>query len=397
MPDQAAELEFAGAALEETKAQLDQQQATIDAGYEEANSNLAALKSKIAAAEQGLEDGYAELEEAEAALKDGKAEYEQAKEDAETEISDAEAEISDAEAEIADAEAEIAAVKPAEWYVLGRDSNSGYADYREDADRIGALANMFPIIFFLVAMLVSLTTMTRMVDEKRMEIGTLKALGYGKMTTTGKFVGYSAAATVNGALIGIAIGMKLMPWFIFQAYSIMYNLPYLETPVLLDTILLASVAALVCTVGATVAACEATLRETPASLLRPKAPKAGKRVFLERVRPVWKRMSFFGKVSVRNLFRYKKRLIMTIVGIAGCTALIVTGFGLRDSIRNITSMQFDQIEKFDLRAYLNDDATEMRKASCWMRLKTTRSSGISCTLTRKLLISSPIPPHRKGS
>ena len=361
MPELAAELEATGAELEATKAQLDQQQAALDAGYEEADGKLAALESETAAAEREIDAGYAQLEEAEAELKDGEAEYEQAKQEAEAKIADAEAEIAKAEAEIADAEAEIAAVRPAEWYVLGRDSNAGYADYREDADRIGALANIFPIIFFLVAILVSLTTMTRMVEEKRMEIGTLKALGYGKTTTTGKFVGYSAAATVTGALIGAAIGMRLMPWFIFQAYSIMYNLPDLETPVQVDTILLAAGAALVCTVGATVGACTATLRETPASLLRPKAPKAGKRVFLERVRPVWKRMSFFGKVSVRNLFRYKKRFIMTIVGIAGCTALIVTGFGLRDSIRDITSMQFDQIETFDLRAYLNHDATKDEK------------------------------------
>lgn len=358
MPQIADEIEETRKLLEKTWQQLTAAQTEIDQKYDEVDGNLEALKQEVAAAQRVIDDGYLELHKAEAALTDAKAEYQKGKDEAEAEIADGEKEIANAQAEIKDGEQEIAAIERCNWYVFNRGDNGGYSSYQQDSDRMGAIANLFPMIFFLVAMLVCLTTMTRMVEEKRIEIGTYKALGYNNVTTTGKFIGYSFLAAAFGIVSGFIFGMNFMPRFIFNAYSIMYDLPKLETPIYPDYIILSAGAALLCTVGATVFACAATLRETPASLLRARAPKPGKRVLLERVAPVWKRMSFFGKVSARNIFRFKKRLLMTVIGIGGCTALIVTGFGLRDSIVDITSTQFGDIFKYDIQAYLVADATQ---------------------------------------
>lgn len=378
MSEKAAELAAAEQQLDAQKQQLDAQQAALNDGFNELDLQKAGLDQQISDAQQQIDTGVASLKAAQQQLDAGYQEYDLQKAEAEKKIADAEAELKDAEikiadsdvkikegqekiaqgeADIKDAEAKIADISACKWYIEDRSSNIGYDNYGQDADRMGALGNVFPMIFFAVAALVCLTTMTRMVDEKRVEIGTYKALGHRRMTTAGKFIFYSLFATVLGVTGGLLIGSLLFPQFIFKAYSMLYNLPPLETPMHFGIGIISTIVALVCTVGATVFACFNTLRETPAGLLRPKAPEPGKRVFLEYITPLWRRMSFFAKVSARNIFRYKKRLIMTLLGIAGCTALVVTGFGLRDSIADITDLQFGKIQKYDLQVYLSKDVS----------------------------------------
>jgi putative ABC transport system permease protein len=379
MPEKGAALDAAQKQLDAQKQQLDTQQAALNAGLNDLNNQKTTLGKQLADAQQKIDTGLVSLKTGRQQLEAGRREYDRQKAEADKKFADAEAALKEAESEITDNEAKIidgqakldqgaADIKDAEtkiadiqankWYVEDRSGNIGYNNFGQDADRMGALGNIFPMIFFAVAALVCLTTMTRMVDEKRTEIGTYKALGHSSLTTAGKFIYYSLFATAIGLTGGILAGSFFFPRFIFKAYSIMYNLPPIITPLNLGIILTAAAIALVCTVGATIFACFNTLREMPASLLRPKAPEPGKRVLLEYITPVWKRMSFFAKVSTRNIFRYKKRLIMTLLGIAGCTALIVTGFGLRDSIIDITEKQFGEIMKYDLQVALSDNASK---------------------------------------
>ncbi len=242
----------------------------------------------------------------------------------------------------------------ATWYVFHRDKNPGYLDYRHNADRIGAVAQLFPLIFFVVAALVALTTMTRMVDEQRVQMGTLKALGYRNAAILSEYLIYSALATVAGGMLGCVLGSWLFPKVIMAAYSIMYKLPNVVTPLHWDITITAIAASVLCISGAALLSAIGSLQEAPASLMRPKAPKAGKRVFLEHIAPLWKRMSFTSKVTARNLIRYKKRFWMSIVGIAGSCALLLTGFGLQDAIYGIIDRQFGEIWTMDVQAYTYD-------------------------------------------
>lgn len=240
------------------------------------------------------------------------------------------------------------------WYIQDRSANPGYSDYSENTERIAAVGNVFPVIFFVVAALVSLTTMTRMVEEQRIEMGTLKALGYSTAAIMMKYVVYSISACVLGGFLGAVVGFRLLPYVIISAYSIMYRLPSFATPYRVDIATMAIFAVMACTGLATVAASASALREVPATLMRPKAPKVGKRVLLERVTFIWKRFNFTTKVTVRNIFRYKKRFFMSIIGIAGSCSLLVTGFGLEDSIFGIAECQFNDIWKMDVQAYTYD-------------------------------------------
>ncbi len=249
---------------------------------------------------------------------------------------------------------EYAATTTGTWYVQDRSSNPGYTDYSENTERIAAVGDVFPLIFFIVAALVCLTTMTRMVEEQRVEMGTMKALGYGNGAIIGKYGVYAMTACVTGGFTGAVIGFQLFPTVILAAYSIMYRMPYFTTPYRSDIAFGAILAAAACTGTATLSACWSALREVPATLMRPKAPKAGKRVFVERITFLWKRLSFTAKVTVRNLFRYKKRFFMSVIGIAGSCALLVTGFGLKDSIFGIAELQFNQIWQMDIQAYAYD-------------------------------------------
>lgn len=302
-------------------------------------------EKKLANAKQDVEDGEIKLKSATKEYKEGKEE--------------ADSKIADAQKEIEKAEKEIKKIKKPKWYVLDRNSLQTYVEYSQDADRIGAIGDVFPVIFFLVAALVSLTTMTRMVEEERMQIGTLKALGYNKFSIAGKYLMYALLATLGGSILGGLAGGKYLPYVVIHAYQIIYR--YLEvivTPINWYYLILASGLAVFCVLAATLAACYKELSAPPAELMRPAPPKQGKRVMLERIGPIWKRLSFTWKSTVRNLVRYKKRFLMTIFGISGCMALLLVGFGIKDSIFSIVTLQFGQIFKYDVIAMLDEDATE---------------------------------------
>lgn len=254
--------------------------------------------------------------------------------------------------EVTDRIEDYASTQSGTWYIQDRSGNPGYSDYSENTDRIAAVGDVFPLIFFIVAALVCLTTMTRMVEEQRIEMGTMKALGYGGWQIAMKYAVYAMSACISGGVVGAIIGFKLFPYVIMKGYSIMYYLGKLETPYRADIAFMAIAAMAVCTAAATFSACYASLKEVPATLMRPKAPKAGRRVLLEKIPFIWKKLSFTSKVTIRNLFRYKKRFFMSVIGIAGSGALLVTAFGLNDSIFGIIEKQFGDIWQMDVQAYV---------------------------------------------
>ena len=343
-------------------AQLSSAQSAIDAGWAEYYDSYDTLyqgeldyAQAVTDYETQIADGEQTIADARQELSDGETEYAQGLLDIEEAKSTLAEETEKAQSEIDDAQSEIDKIKPAEVYVLDRDSNYGFVSYDQNAQRMGNLAKMFPVIFFVVAALVCLTTMTRMVEEQRTEIGSIKAMGYGTPAIAGKFLLYGASASLLGGLIGVLVGTYVIPWIIFTSYGILYNLPELQLQVYVPLIMASLAAGLACTVGATLWAMLSTARETPAALMRPKAPKAGKRILLERFGPLWRRMSFSVKVSCRNLFRYKKRLFMTIIGIAGCTALMIAGLGLRNGILCIIDKQYYDIYSYQLRVSLDTE------------------------------------------
>ncbi len=272
---------------------------------------------------------------------------------------EADKKFSEAQAEIDAAITELAKIEKPKWYILGRGSIEAYVEFEQNADRIGAIGQVFPAVFFLVAALISLTTMTRMVEEQRIQIGTLKALGYSKKAIAMKYLLYALLATLSGSLFGAAVGLKVLPTIIITAYKIMYmGLPSPVTPFNLYHAALATVLA-VLTVGiATYFACYKELMAKPANLMRPQAPKNGKRVLLERIPFLWNRLNFTWKATIRNLLRYKKRFFMTIFGIGGCMALLLVGFGLKDSIFVIYSRQFSEIMLYDASMSVDTEATD---------------------------------------
>ncbi len=345
------------------KAQLDAQQAALDSQRAELDENAAVLaqtkaeaEARFADAQKQLDDGQAEyddgvkkLEEGKAELEDGKKEYADSKAEAEEKLQDAEEQIRDAESKIRD-------IEEGQWYVFTRDDNAGFASYASNAEKIAAIAAVFPVFFFLVAALVALTTMTRMVEEERQQIGTLKALGYSSAQIAWKYIVYAALASIAGSVFGLLAGFRLFPYIIINAYNIMYDIPRALTPFSVPYALFSSAAVIACTLTATLSACRAELRVAPASLMLPKAPKAGKRVFLEYITPLWSRLKFTRKVTARNLIRYKKRFFMTVIGISGCTALLVTGFGVKDSVSHIVSLQYDELNQYQLLVGLKDES-----------------------------------------
>ncbi|MBM6730028.1 FtsX-like permease family protein [Bifidobacterium pullorum subsp. saeculare] len=271
-----------------------------------------------------------------------------------------EREFADAEAQLADAQAELDAMEPPELYVLDRTQSEGAASYQGDSERMDSIADVFPAMFFLVAALVALTTMTRMVENERIEIGTYKALGYGTATIACKYLAYAAAASVTGAVIGIAVLSQILPYIVMRAYAIIYAVPAppLPLPIQPGAALLSGGLGVGMTLLCTWFAVVSSLRETPSRLMLPRPPKAGKRILLERVGPLWRRMSFSWKVTCRNIFRYKRRFLMTLIGISGCTALMLVGFGLHDSIWDIIDNQFGTIQHYNIVVSLDANATD---------------------------------------
>ena len=347
--------------LEESKAELDAAQAQLQDAAQQLDTGWAEYQSGQQTLDQEEARGRSQLAEAKAELDDGEAEYQKGLEEYEQAKADAQPELEQAQADIDQGQKELDAMATCEWYVLGRDTNSGFVSYSQDAERVDNLSSIFPVIFFVVAALACLTTMTRMVEEQRTQIGSLKALGFSRLAISQKYIGYAFVASLVGGLIGLGVGATLIPAVIANAFQIMYAIPGLDYKMQLPLFVLAVLAAVACTTGAALWACLSTLIDTPANLMRPRAPKAGKRVFLEYIKPIWRRLSFTWKVSMRNLFRYQKRFWMTVIGIGGCTALIVTGFGLHESIFDVLDKQFDEISLYDATVGLDEDLTEEQK------------------------------------
>ena len=354
------------AEIDANKAKMNSALAEIEANEQKLNSGEAEIAAneqklvdgerEIQENEQKLKDAEKELEDARKELADGKKEYEDGKKEAEDKIKDGQEKIDDAKKELTD-------LKYPEWILTDRNGLPEYSDYGDNADRIKNIGEVFPVIFFLVAALISLTTMTRMVEEQRTQIGTMKALGYSKISIASKYLNYAFLATAGGSVAGILIGEKIIPFVIIKSYGIMYHNVEntLQIHYELKYALLASVAALICTVGATIFSCVHALAETPASLMRPPTPKEGKRILLERIPILWKHLNFTWKSSLRNLFRYKKRLFMTIFGIAGSMALMLVGFGIRDSVSDIVHLQYTNLQHYDATIISDDDATDTER------------------------------------
>lgn len=342
--------------LRDAKEQLDEASAKLKESLIWFNYEKEQGEKQLAEAKAELKKAYAELKKNQQTFDEGKAEYEDGLAQYEKAKQEAESKLADARQQLLDAEKEVAKLKKPVWYVFTREDNPGFSTYKSDAYRVESVCKIFPVFFFLVAILVCLTTMTRMVEEQRTQIGTLKALGYSKGAIASKFIIYSSLASLSGAVFGIAFGSVVFPVVIYSAYEMMYKTPAVKlVPMPLMWVLI-TLCALVCTTAAALMACMAELRSQPAELMRPKAPKAGKRVLLERITFIWKHLSFTKKVTVRNLFRYKKRIFMTVLGIAGCTALTMAGFGIYSSISVIIEKQYDEIFNYDLIAVLDTDS-----------------------------------------
>lgn len=390
--DQRNSLETAKAQLTENTPGYEEMLAQIEAGLTEvagaeaelnaknaeleaAAGQLSSAESQLAAAKQQIEDGKNALAAAEAELTDGENQLAAAKEQieekedqleaAETELADGllqyqekqsefDEQMQDADDQIADAQSKIDAIEKPETYVLDRNTNVGYVCLKNDSGVVKGIANVFPVFFFLVAALICMTTMNRMVEEQRTQIGVLKALGFSEGKIMGKYLFYSGSAAISGTLIGYVLGIHFFPLVIITAYGIVYKMGgiyYVSDPPLA---LVSLTVAVLCSVGTTLLSCHKELKEVAADLMRPKAPKAGKRVFLEHVPFIWKRLKFLQKVSVRNIVRYKKRFFMMVIGISGCTALLVMGFGVRDSVVAVADQQYEEIQLYDIGVTLKD-------------------------------------------
>lgn len=384
--DQRNSLEAAKAQLTENTPGYEEMLAQIEAGLTEvagaeaelnaknaeleaAAGQLSSAESQLAAAKQQIEDGKNALAAAEAELTDGEKQLAAAKEQieekedqleaAETELADGllqyqekqsefDEQMQDADDQIADAQSKIDEIEKPETYVLDRNTNVGYVCLKNDSGVVKGIANVFPVFFFLVAALICMTTMNRMVEEQRTQIGVLKALGFSEGKIMGKYLFYSGSAAISGTLIGYVLGIHFFPLVIITAYGIVYKMGGIYYVSDLPLALVSLTVAVFCSVGTTWLSCHKELKEVAADLMRPKAPKAGKRVFLEHVPFIWKRLKFLQKVSVRNIVRYKKRFFMMVIGISGCTALLVMGFGVRDSVVAVADQQYEEIQLYDI-------------------------------------------------
>lgn len=327
------QLKNAESQINTAKTELKKQKQTLEKTKQSTNAKISSAKKEITSGEKEIKENEQKLVDA--------------KKEADDKIKDAENKLQDAKDKIND-------IKRPDWYILTRNENAGYVSYMQDTDRIANIGKVFPIVFFVVAALISLTSMTRMVEEQRVQIGTLKAMGYNKIQIASKYIIYAILATLIGSLIGVTIGFNLLPKIIFNIYKMMYSLPDIEAEFNLYYTITGTGIAILCTVGATIYSCIKELISMPAVLMRPKAPKMGKRVLLENVKFIWSRMKFTQKVTARNIFRYKKRFLMTIIGVCGCTALIVAGFGLRDSVSYMIPSQYGKIFKYNLTVGLKD-------------------------------------------
>ena len=337
--------------LSSAKAMLAGSWATLSGKQTELTDGL----SQISDAKSSLEDARSRLDDAKATiaenaqkLADGKISYEDAKKEADEKLADARQEIEDGQAD-------LDTLEIPKWYIWGRDKNTSYSSFTANIDKLNAITTVFPIFFFLVAALVVSTTMTRMVEEERLQIGTMKALGYSTKTIMQKYILYALAASVSGTLVGLAVGFKAFPSIIWSAYEMMYYMPAIATPWRLSQALFSGGTLIVLSLLVTALTCRSSLSEVPATLMLPRAPKAGKRILLERITPLWRHFPFSWKVTCRNLFRYKKRFWMTVIGVAGCTSLLIAGFGISDSLNAIITKQYDDVFHYDLMTIVTEE------------------------------------------
>ena len=356
------ELQTSKAQLDQTKAQLDAAKAQLNQGEIEYRAGVRQLESsqrQLEASREELDQGWEDYETGLQQWEDGEKAYQEGYESYTQSRQEAEDQLKDGRKEVEQAKRDLTLLEDGEWYILDRNTNTGYVSYSMDADRIANLAAVFPLIFFLVAALVSLTTMTRMVEEQRTTIGGLKAMGFSRGNIAIKYVGYGFLSSVIGAVLGLAVGLTLLPWIICTAWSAMYTIGDIHYSFEAATSLLAAGAAVGTVTLAALLACFSTLAATPAQLMRPKAPPVGKRIFLERITPLWRKLSFHYKITLRNLFRYQKRFWMTVAGIGGCAALIVTAFGVRGSIMGVMEEQFDVLYHYSAQVGLVDEITPL--------------------------------------
>ena len=366
--------------LENKIQMLKQSKQTIKEGIEQINNGITTGKQEIENAKTQLQNAkneltkkekqyeatktatYSSLENAKIEIEKSKTELEKGEKELEEKQEEFKDKIADAESKLIDSREKIANIENPTWYVLDRYSNTGYNSFIQDTESIENISKVFPIVFFMVALLISLTSMTRMVEEQRTQIGTLKALGYNKLQIASKYVIYAGLACVIGGVLGMSVGFVLLPQIIWTMYQMMYQMTdniHISFNIIIGGMGLLLIC--VCIMGATIYAVLKELVQTPSTLMRPKAPKMGKRVLLEKIPFIWKRLSFSQKVTVRNIFRYKKRFLMTIIGILGCTALIVVGFGVRDSIRCIMPNQFEKVFNYDMQIGLKNGLEDEQK------------------------------------
>lgn len=348
--------------LKQARNTLNTQKQNYETNKKKANQELTKAQKQLNTAEKEIQTNEAKLQ---------------------TEQKKADKKIKEAQEELEDAKIKLADIEKPEWYILDRNQNVGYVSYLQDADRIDNIAKVFPVVFFVVAALISLTSMTRMVEEQRVQIGTLKGLGYSKRQIASKYLIYATLATVLGSLIGVSIGFYMIPKIICNMYGMMYNIgePVLQFDVGLT--IAGLLAASVCTVGATAYSCIKALLAMPATLMRPKAPKIGKRVILEKIPFIWKHLNFTQKVTIRNIFRYKKRFLMTIIGVAGCTALIVAGFGLRDAVGSMIPSQYGEIFKHQIEITLKDNLKQEDSQKAYKRITENQEIDSTIRLNRQ--------------
>lgn len=345
--EQQAQLEASKLLLEDSKAQLTQQTQQAQKEFDTAEDELSKAKSEYEAGVLALESTKA------SAVK----ELISAQEELDLKKAEAQAEFLKAEAELSKAQADFDALQEPQWMCNTRDNNPGYSTYVDNVERVTAVGKVFPVFFLLVAVLVCVTTMSRLIEEQRGDIGALTTLGYKKRSIIFKYIIYSVSATVIGAAVGIVLGVFSIPYVIFNAYRMLYSsLPSLILTLSTGSAVIATLVAILCTSTVAFVTCNSLLRKEPATLLRPKAPKPGKRILLEKVNFIWNRLGFFSKVTVRNIFRYKARFFMTVIGVAGCTALIVAALGLYGSINDVVDKQFGEVFTYDAVVALEENA-----------------------------------------
>lgn len=356
-------------------AELQEKENLLVSGKVELNNQRAIFEAKKQDVYKELEDGKKELQKGKNELSEHEKELEDAKIEAEEKFAEAQAEIDDANKKIKD-------IKKPDWYILDREMNEGYVSFSKDTERIANVGKVFPLVFFVIAAFISLNSITRIVEEQRVQIGTLKALGYRRIQIAMKYIIYATLATIIGGITGMLIGFDFLPKTIFEMYTLMYDLPPVSSDFNVEYALTSMILAGICTIGATIFSCTSELSNTPANLMRPKAPKIGKRVLLEHIPFIWSRLNFLKKVTVRNMFRYKKKFLMTIIGVAGCTSLIVAGFGLRDSISSMIPVQYGEIFKYKLQITFKDpvSVSEAKELSKQYNLNNIVTSNQSATI-----------------